>query len=531
MRREANKYDKRVPNTAEADHRPGGRSRRVRSCLAAAMVAMALAAVTGCRRSPEAEPRGPESYTDLDIVRAVEDELLVNEGVSAHLVDVSVEEGIVTLSGTVENLLERDLAVRIAQSVWGVRAVIDRMEMRTPEVPDRKLEARLTAALAGDPATDAYEVTASVKDGIVELSGEVDSWAERLLCGEVVRGVKGVKEVRNRVIVDPDLSRPDAEIKADIQRRFELDPRIPQWLIEVEVVDGVARLAGAVANALEKTRASEAAYVQGVSKVDTSKLEVEAWARDEMRRGNVFVVRKDTALEKAVRDAMLYDPRVISAGVRVTADEGVVELAGSVGGLDAKRAAEQDARNTVGVLEVRNELRVRPDDIPTDLQLEKRVREAIEWDARLERHEIDVAVRNAKVYLHGAVDSHVERERATDVSARVGGVVAVENRLEVDRPRQWHGDSTLRKLVRKELEWSLEVDESDIAVEVDDGRAILQGTVDSWHELHAAIDNAFEGGAVEVEPRLEIEGAQRTEYPVYSYDQYYYHHAHHRWYD
>jgi osmotically-inducible protein OsmY len=495
------------------------------------VAAVLLLVAAGCQKSPKVEPRGPERYTDADIVRAVEDELVVNDGVSSHLVDVSAEKGVVTLTGSVDNLLEHDMAMRIARSVWGVRSVIDRMEVRTPEVPDHELAARVRASLAADPATDAYEVRAGVDDGVVSLAGEVDSWAERLLCGEVVRGVKGVKEVANRIVVDPDLTRPDAEITSDIERRYELDPRIPQWLIDVEVADGVVRLVGAVGNAMERTRARDAAYVLGVEQVDIAELKTEAWARDEMRRGNTFVIRKDTALEKAVRDALLYDPRTNATGVRVTADEGVVELGGSVASLDAKRAAEQDARNTVGVWKVRNELRVRPDTLPTDRQLENRVNEALRWDARLERHEIEVTVRNAKVYLHGAVDSHIERNRASRVASRIGGVVAVDNRLVVERPRPWHSDSTLEELVGEELRWSQEVDHRDIAVTVEEGRAVLDGSVNGWHELHAAIDNAFEAGAVEVEPRLEVEGMPEHAYPVYSYQQYYYHNAHRRWYD
>ncbi|MBD3315350.1 MAG: BON domain-containing protein, partial [Chitinivibrionales bacterium] len=263
----------------------GGKMKPVygmRRRLSAVAVIVLLALAVKCAKSPKVEPRGPENATAEEIVKAVEDELVVNQGVSAHLVDVSAEDGIVTLSGTVENLLEEDMAIRIARSVWGVRAVIDRIEVRTPPVPDGELTARITAALAADPAADAYEVTARATDGIATLKGRVDSWSERLLCGEVTRGVKGVRKVENRIMVDQDRARPDAEIKADIERRFALDPRIPQWLIEVNVEKGIARLAGAVGNAVEKERAANAAYVLGVKRVDTSKLETEVWARDEM---------------------------------------------------------------------------------------------------------------------------------------------------------------------------------------------------------------------------------------------------------
>ena len=62
---------------------------------------------------------------DIDITLAVDRQLQIDEGVPAHLIDVRTKDGIVTLSGPVENLLARERAAEIAATVKGVRSVIN----------------------------------------------------------------------------------------------------------------------------------------------------------------------------------------------------------------------------------------------------------------------------------------------------------------------------------------------------------------------------------------------------------------------
>ena len=62
---------------------------------------------------------------DIDITLAIERQLQKDEGVPAHLIDVRTKDGIVTLSGPVENLLARERAPEIAATIKGVRSVIN----------------------------------------------------------------------------------------------------------------------------------------------------------------------------------------------------------------------------------------------------------------------------------------------------------------------------------------------------------------------------------------------------------------------
>ena len=103
-----------------------------------------------------------------------------------------------------------------------------------------------------------------------------------------------------------------------------------------------------------------------------------------------FETCPDDEIAQAVRDAFVYDPRVLSFDPRVHVSNGVVTLSGVVDNLAAKQAAEQDARNVVGVAGVRNHLKVRPDEIPPNDVLEARVGRALIDDEHVERWEVDV---------------------------------------------------------------------------------------------------------------------------------------------
>jgi hypothetical protein len=75
----------------------------------------------------------------------------------------------------------------------------------------------------------------------------------------------------------------------------------------------------------------------------------------------------------------LYDPRVISFNPEVNVTNGKVVLTGVVSNLKAKRAAEIDARNVVGVWKVENLLKVKgKQDLATDLSIINRVNQTLE---------------------------------------------------------------------------------------------------------------------------------------------------------
>jgi osmotically-inducible protein OsmY len=332
----------------------------------------------------------------------------------------------------------------------------------------------------------------------------VESWAEKRLAAFVAKGVKGVKAVENNINIEYEMDRLDSEIKADVERQLMINPLIDEHLIDVEVKNREVFLIGTVGSAMEKTRAYSAAWVAGTADVDDGGLEVEYWAKDEKQRATP-VVKSDEEIEKAVKDALLFDPRTLSFEIGVDAENGQVTLDGEVDNLIAKQAAAQDAQNTMGVWDVENEIIVRPQYSPTDEELERDIKDALLWNPIVERFEISVFVRNKKVYLYGRVDSEFEKLEAENVASRINGVVAVENNIETAEAWSWKSDKEIEEDIEEQFNWSVFVGEEDIDVSVQNGVATLEGEVDSMMELDQAIKDAFDGGARRVINRLDID--------------------------
>ncbi len=475
---------------------------------------------------------GNGQVPDPDITNVVDREFLIDPAFSSDAIDVNTHDGVVTLTGSVDSLLARERAALIAETVKGVRSVVNRIDVQ-PGAPraDDAIEQDIHAALVADPAADAFELQVEVLDGHAILRGTVESWRERSLAETVAKGVKGVRELTNEIGVSPRDERADAEILAEIREALRWNAFVDHGLVRVAVNDGRVALTGAVGSAAEKRQAETTAWTAGVTHVDTSGLSVERWARDEDLRRDKYVIRSAEELRTAVEDALRVDPRVLSYNVATDVSGRVVTLRGVVANLKAKRAAKQDALGTVGVAFVRNELKVRPEEERPADAIEGDVENALLRDPYVDRYDIDVDVHDGVVYLDGNVTNGYEHARAEDLASGVRGVTDVVNRLRagsgivtydpfVDpwyyRAITWYDaserhslvdDAVLKAEIEDELFWSPFVDSDDVEVTVEDGVATLRGTVDSWMERGVARDNAFEGGATHVRNRLAVASA------------------------
>ncbi|MGC9343110.1 MAG: BON domain-containing protein, partial [Bacteroidales bacterium] len=230
-----------------------------------------------------------DAISDNDISMAVEDELLYNSTTPSYLIDVSTYEGIVTLSGSVDNLLARDRATAIAGSVKGVRGVVNNIEVNTEFIADQALEKDVNEALLHDPATDSYEIGVDVVNGVATLTGTVDSYQEKQLTEFVTKGVKGLTGIKNEIDVSYKTNRTDYEIQQEVEAILANDKRIDDALIEVNVDNGKVVLSGVVGSANEKSSAGLRAWTAGVTNVNTDNLKVEEWARDEKLRKKKYI--------------------------------------------------------------------------------------------------------------------------------------------------------------------------------------------------------------------------------------------------
>jgi osmotically-inducible protein OsmY len=445
---------------------------------------------------------------DDDAIRsAVEGEYIFDSAVPFHSIDVDVRTGIVTLSGPVDTILARRRAVELARTIRGVRSVVDDLEVKPVARSDDDLRRDIVRALLSDPATDSYQVEVEVKEGVATLRGTVDSWQEKQLVVRVAEGVRGLADVRDFVTFEVREDRHDPEIAAEIRSRLRWDAWVDDGLITVSVDEGEVTLSGAVGSAVEHARAMDDVWVPGVHSVDAGSLEVEWWARDRMRRDK-YAMKSDAQIRQAVEDAFLYDPRVMSTRPQVKVNNGMVTLSGVVQDLQARRAAEEDARNTVGVLLVRNHLRVRPAVERSDEEITRQVQEALQRDPLVDRFNVGVTTFRGEVFLSGEVDSWFEEARAENAAAGVPGVVDIRNNLRADGPPEYLSERRLEEEIEDELFWSPFVDAGEVHVSVDGRVATLTGTVDNWADYSWAAENARQGGAASVRNHLKVRNDQ-----------------------
>jgi osmotically-inducible protein OsmY len=200
-----------------------------------------------------------------------------------------------------------------------------------------------------------------------------------------------------------------------------------------------------------------------------------------------------------------------------------------VDNLASKRAAAQDARNIIGVWRVKNRLRAQPSELPSDSGIAAAVRDALLRDPFVERYEITPTANQGQVTLTGMVDTYFEKARAEDVVSQLEGVVDVNNNLTVADQNiltydpyidetytydySWYdyrtnttvSDWEIRQDIIDKLQWSPYIDSEQVTVAVENGIAILAGTVDTWSERSAATEHALQGGAIRVINKLTIE--------------------------
>ena len=445
------------------------------------------------------------ALTDSAITAAVDAQLLRRLARGAvHAVDTEARGGVVTLTGKVPDLLTKRRAVEVAGAVRGVRAVVDMLRVEALPRADAAIRSDIVAALKLEPVTEAHDVAVDVNGGNVTLRGIVQSAQERDVAERVAAAIPGVRAVRNGVAIQYATARTDADIEADVRSRLRWDARVDARGVQVIVRNGNVVLSGDIGSVAERVVAVNDAWVNGV-RIVTDRLRVVPGAAAAMRAP--LPTPTDAEIRNAVIHALALDPRVVSFNPVVSVRDGVVTLSGAVDDLQARNAAEQDARNVAGVRRVENRLAVRPLVGRSDLAIADDVRQALRWDVGVDAAAVTVSVRSGVVYLTGTADSRYERDAASNVAARVDGVVGVVNQMVLSATVPAKSDLAIERDAESGIVWNAFVDGSEIDVAVTNGVATLTGTVGSFADLREAEAEAFEAGATRVVNLLAIDAS------------------------
>lgn len=496
-------------------------------------ILMLVVLILPIQLSVQAVINSTPNINDKVINDIVENEIASDEIVPRNKITVETKDGVITLTGVVSNILAKERPVKIAETVKGVKAIVNRIKV-VPSllVTDKTIKENIELALYSDPAADNYEVSVNVQDGKVFFLGEVESWQEKILCENIAKGIAGVKEVDNKINVNYYADRLDSEIEFDIEKSLSWNVFVDKPSIHVDVNEGVAKLTGVVGSLAEKREATYSSYVTGVSYVDNVDLVVNAFVKDKNKRysKSEITVREDQEVQKAVQKALLLDPRVKAFNVFVESNDGNVYLRGVVDNLKAKRAAAQDAKNTIGVIDVYNHLILKPELNIDDETLADNVEKIIRNNPLLQEYNISVKSVNGVVQLTGEVENNYEKAIADDIASRVNGAVYVKNKIKSAHPLKVtylgpyvHGwnlydydwyipepaytvktDAKIKTDIGNEFFWSPFINPNNIKVKVEEGVVTLSGEVSSNAEKEAVLENAFEGGAVWVVNDLRV---------------------------
>ena len=224
------------------------------------------------------------------------------------------------------------------------------MAVMTETKTDQEIQRNVLDELKWDARVQPNEIGVAVKDGVVTLTGWVDSYTKKWAAEEAAHRVKGVRAVANDVEVRiPTMAeRTDADIALAVTRAIEWDAMVPTEKVKVTVSKGWVTLEGAVEWQFEKEAAERAARrITGVRGVT-----------------NLVRVQPSTPspsdIKQRIEAALLRDAETDAQRIQVEVSGSTVTLRGTVRSYAEKQEAARVAWSAPGVKAVENQIQVAP---------------------------------------------------------------------------------------------------------------------------------------------------------------------------
>jgi len=212
---------------------------------------------------------------------------------------------------------------------------------------EEKLQHDIEEAIKWEPLLIGAELGVIVRDGIVTLTGTVDSYAKKRVAEHATKSVKGVKAVIERIEVGFSAlgHQTDPEIVKEVLSALKCNLEVPEDQIQVQVEHGWVLLEGTVKwNAQKQAAANCIENILGIRAVD-----------------NHIVVRSGTEdeIEKlGIQNALIRNWAIEEENIKVAVFGNNVTLTGNVHSIFQKDEAERMAWKAPGVWNVHNEILV-----------------------------------------------------------------------------------------------------------------------------------------------------------------------------
>ena len=212
---------------------------------------------------------------------------------------------------------------------------------------DTNLQLEVLAELNWEPSVTAAHIGVAANGGVVTLTGEVESYAEKYAAEMAARRVKGVIAIAQEIKVQLPFERErgDEQIAEAILDRLAWDISVPSDSVQVKVEQGLVTLSGVVDRHHQRQAAEQhVRRLQGVRGV-SNQIAI---------KPQVDVADISGDISCALHRSWIPDPDAIT----VTADGGKVRLTGNVHSWHAREVAAETAWGASGTTDVENLLAV-----------------------------------------------------------------------------------------------------------------------------------------------------------------------------
>jgi osmotically-inducible protein OsmY len=200
-------------------------------------------------KTKAAAQKTAEVVTDAELTTAVKTKLLADTTVGGLKIDVDTKNGVVTLTGPVHSVAEKNQAVHLARDTKGVKKVVSKLTVETAGTTGHKD--------VGDKTKEAAEKTGkATKEGAEKAGKATEKGAE-----------KAGKATKDAAVKTKDVV-ADATVTSEVKTKLLADPKVGGLKIDVDTKDNVVTLTGTVNSVEEKNEALRLARTSaGVKRV------------------------------------------------------------------------------------------------------------------------------------------------------------------------------------------------------------------------------------------------------------------------